>query len=400
MDLDKKDYYICPNCGSYMFDEMIIEEVMEELNKNNGNISEEKIQEIIKNEKSLFEKAGSVSLRKFKDKISAMYKMLKDPSASPVNKVIAAIALLYIINPIDIIPDIIPGLGYLDDIAMILIAVGMLGSAIKKYMDKQDDKPMSQGIVYAVYDSPVNIKRKYVEKDRMRILSLVPGEMSKYNLRIINGSMVQPNTLYLSHPFFYKELISAESYDQMIIDSIFEEEMSLFAALGAKRIEYTREDIKSRSINAEVDGSHLKKAAEGKLDYGKYSYNKITKVREFTNCGSYNLNTLGGLVWYFTGSSNFPGVIEDRILNGLSKDKLIIQNDTSEHLDIKTRVRIGKLGLNNAVKLGSNILSNITVSVEYYERPEEVIHDPGRYYENILKILDKRKNDLENRYLY
>lgn len=398
MDLEKKKYYICPSCGSYMFEEDIVEKITQKMKEQEGKLSDEEIQKIIDSEKILLDKAGNDFLKKFKEYILAMYKMLKDPAASPMNKVVAAIALLYIINPLDIIPDFLPVIGYLDDVAMILIAVGMIGGALKKYIDKKNDFTFDNTILYAVYENQSNIDKKYTEKDGIRVLSLTPGEMPKYNLKAINSKIIKPNMFYISHPYFYKELIPVESFDQTVMDSIFEEEMSLFAALGAKRIEYIRHDVKSDSLDVQVDFGIFKKIAQGKLDFGKYTQNKITKVREFNSCDVYNINRFKDLVWYFTGDNNFSSIIQDRIFNDLSRDELTFQNDTGKYLNFKARANISKYVVGSVVKIGSNVFSSISISVEYYPRPDEVRNDPDKYYENIKEILDKRRLDLENRY--
>jgi uncharacterized membrane protein YkvA (DUF1232 family) len=50
---------------------------------------------------------------------------------------IAAIAsaLLYVLSPIDLIPDFIPGLGYLDDVTVLTIVTGWVDSDLHRYLD-------------------------------------------------------------------------------------------------------------------------------------------------------------------------------------------------------------------------------------------------------------------------
>lgn len=51
-------------------------------------------------------------------------------------RVIAAItaALLYFLNPFDIIPDVIPGVGYLDDVAVLGFCMRLIQSDLRSYI--------------------------------------------------------------------------------------------------------------------------------------------------------------------------------------------------------------------------------------------------------------------------
>lgn len=41
-------------------------------------------------------------------------------------------AMVYVISPIDLIPDFIAGFGQVDDLAMVVMAIGLLGSFLQK----------------------------------------------------------------------------------------------------------------------------------------------------------------------------------------------------------------------------------------------------------------------------
>ena len=44
-------------------------------------------------------------------------------------------ALLYVLNPLDIIPDFIPGFGYVDDASVLALALRFIESDLHKYLD-------------------------------------------------------------------------------------------------------------------------------------------------------------------------------------------------------------------------------------------------------------------------
>ena len=49
-----------------------------------------------------------------------------------------AAALLYFINPFDIIPDFIPGIGYIDDLAALGIAFKLIRDDLRKYAEERN----------------------------------------------------------------------------------------------------------------------------------------------------------------------------------------------------------------------------------------------------------------------
>lgn len=62
--------------------------------------------------------------RKLKKQLFVLYFAYKDKRVSWYAKVFAAIVVAYAFSPIDLIPDFIPTLGYLDD--LILVPLGIL----------------------------------------------------------------------------------------------------------------------------------------------------------------------------------------------------------------------------------------------------------------------------------
>ena len=55
--------------------------------------------------------------------IKLIWRLLNDGRISPWVKMIIPATLLYLLFPIDVVPDIVPGLGQLDDIAVILLGL-------------------------------------------------------------------------------------------------------------------------------------------------------------------------------------------------------------------------------------------------------------------------------------
>lgn len=68
--------------------------------------------------------------KKLKQDIPVLFLALKDKATPAAAKILAAITVGYALSPIDLIPDFIPVLGYLDDVillpAMIALTVKMI----------------------------------------------------------------------------------------------------------------------------------------------------------------------------------------------------------------------------------------------------------------------------------
>ncbi len=72
-----------------------------------------------------------------------MYEMLKNAIAgkySVPKRFLGAIAvtLLYVLNPMDIVPDFIPGVGYVDDYFMVMLCIRLIRKDLDKYRSWRD----------------------------------------------------------------------------------------------------------------------------------------------------------------------------------------------------------------------------------------------------------------------
>jgi uncharacterized membrane protein YkvA (DUF1232 family) len=87
----------------------------------------------------LFAKINHPNWKKYKDKIILMFQMLKDVKQKKYPetpwKTIAAMVftILYIINPLDLVPDFIPFLGYLDDISVFSFVLKLINDDLMEY---------------------------------------------------------------------------------------------------------------------------------------------------------------------------------------------------------------------------------------------------------------------------
>lgn len=63
--------------------------------------------------------------RKLKKDIPAIFIALKDKDTPVIAKILAAITVAYALSPIDLIPDFIPVLGYLDDVILLPMLIAL-----------------------------------------------------------------------------------------------------------------------------------------------------------------------------------------------------------------------------------------------------------------------------------
>lgn len=112
--------------------------VSEEITK----IKEGDVEVVMNNQKEIADKLSNSSvLKKYLELGKVMLGMLSDYRKGIYTKLplftIAAIAFafLYLLNPFDIMPDFIPGIGYIDDMAVFTFALRFIESDLHKYLD-------------------------------------------------------------------------------------------------------------------------------------------------------------------------------------------------------------------------------------------------------------------------
>lgn len=73
-------------------------------------------------------------LRAIIDQIRLTWHLLRDPRVPLWTKIIPVVGVLYVLSPIDIIPDVLIGLGQLDDLAIVLGGMRLFAAAVPEYI--------------------------------------------------------------------------------------------------------------------------------------------------------------------------------------------------------------------------------------------------------------------------
>ncbi len=84
--------------------------------------------------------------KKLKQEIYALYLAYKDPRVSWYAKIFIVILIGYAISPIDLIPDFIPVIGYLDDLILLPLGIVLAIKMIPREVMEEYRKESTKGI--------------------------------------------------------------------------------------------------------------------------------------------------------------------------------------------------------------------------------------------------------------
>lgn len=98
------------------------------------------------------------SVKKIKSDIPALFFALKEKETPVVAKIMAGITVAYALSPIDLIPDFIPILGYLDDFILLPVLIALTVKLIPKAIlersrlkaEKMSNKRLSKKWYYSI----------------------------------------------------------------------------------------------------------------------------------------------------------------------------------------------------------------------------------------------------------
>ncbi|MDO5607144.1 MAG: YkvA family protein [Capnocytophaga sp.] len=122
-----------------MFDK---KDAQREFDKERGGFSQEKLQEVLGKEPELQNRfSKNRPMNQYFNDFKLFFSLLKDYFAGRYKNVpwrtIAAIGgtLIYVLSPVDFIPDIIPILGFTDDAAVFAFCLKMVAGDIQEYRE-------------------------------------------------------------------------------------------------------------------------------------------------------------------------------------------------------------------------------------------------------------------------
>ncbi len=123
------------------------EQAREELSRKTEDFEKEDVEKVIEKEEKILHKFESKGkLKRYLDDALLLFSLVKDYASGeyreiPFNIVAAAgAALLYVLSPIDLIPDFIPIVGYLDDAAVVAFCLNLMEKDLVTYKIWKDSR--------------------------------------------------------------------------------------------------------------------------------------------------------------------------------------------------------------------------------------------------------------------
>ncbi len=101
-----------------------------------------------------------------------VWSLLGDDRVPPAQKAVLALALGYVALPYDLLPDRIPLIGAIDDVAVVVIAIDMFIDGVPNAL--LDEKLEELGIERAWLDRDLAQVRRYVPRQVRQLLRLIP----------------------------------------------------------------------------------------------------------------------------------------------------------------------------------------------------------------------------------
>ena len=107
----------------------------------NKKYSEDDMNKVFDNEETILNKMKDENLKGFIDDVKLFFCMLKDfftkkYTKVPVGTIVSiAATLLYVLAPIDLIPDLMPFVGYLDDAGIVALCINGFKADLETYKE-------------------------------------------------------------------------------------------------------------------------------------------------------------------------------------------------------------------------------------------------------------------------
>ncbi len=121
------------------------EQAEKELKKYAGRVTLQDLAALLKKQEELWRRVYG-PLGRYMDDVKLLFSLVRDYYRGEYRevpwRVVAAAAgtLLYIMNPLDLIPDFLPGVGKMDDLMVLLACLSLIRSDLERYKGWRDGR--------------------------------------------------------------------------------------------------------------------------------------------------------------------------------------------------------------------------------------------------------------------
>ena len=328
----------CPHCNSKMLAELQYNSIRQKFD-HTENVSENDVQKVLDEKENVLRLSAKGMLKEVQSYIQAFYKILIDPNAQRVHKAIIVITLLYVISPIDLVPDPIPGVGYLDDIAIILAAVSLIGRiAIEAYIvtnktlntQKQHEKelllrseiqklPLILKIAENKYSSEVC---EYIENDHVRYWQVSQNLLDRYDIKTADAKIFKHDALYIRHPYIRNQLLELDGFDDYVARQKRDEYKILSSSLGAQSINFEDRIISSGKSDFKIDAKIVDQVDfNTKCEIKNVVVKKSNESLQFyAKSIDWEMDVLDRLLWIYDEPDQAINLCYHRIINNMKSE--------------------------------------------------------------------------------
>lgn len=393
--------FTCPNCGSQLCvrDKIYSEKLDLEIKK----IKEEDVEKMKKDLGKVEKIISKDEFKGIKDIILKMIELLKNANVDFGIKAIIVAALTYVISPLDIIPDVIPFFGFLDDLAIIMIAAklisNILGDNIDVFNIKRKNNIEMGSIIYYLVPEDKVFQYNYNEENNYKLWIIKSSDLERYNLKINENILPKNYEKYITHPYINKTLLPLGRYDYIIAESILNEYKEFARILGAKSIKINILDSNEGFVSNKANGDMKYKKeikAEAKIEIKSKEDNRNYLFEEFGGFDKIHLEEIYKFMWIFTDMSFYDKLLESRINSNLLKKELVNEYSTEKliHSDIRTSIN-KRNKLNIDVEISKFINRKIEINVEFFDLPKEIKEDRENIIKQFYKVMEIRRKQLQ-----
>ena len=390
---------LCPYCSMPIISKEKYLSIENEIN--NSKYTKEDIENVLSEEKNVAEKLTDKVLGKVKKEVQALFQMIKDPEVKLHKKLIAVVPLLYVINPMDIIPDAVPFIGYVDDCAAVLIVVSLLKNELSKYIsaEKERVKENTNLVLYNINNDGISDISNFKVKRKSIVWDIPIRKSELIQTKSISNKVLNSNYVYVKIYNINEMLVPLKDFDKCITESIFNEAIVILKALGVKNISWKCEMVEARDKKAKAKIKNKKIIDLGvEVDSQNivrhYDENRSTFENNDLLTKLKNNDFLDKLVWYFTDKSIInEDIFSDRFEKGLITTTINREIDVTSLLSDNNRMDIAKiLNLNAGIEISLCTKAKWKIDIEYYSLSDLDKDEVEAIYNNIKNKLNEKEN--------